>query len=573
MKKLLFLAWSLSILLLASCSNDIQKEGYKNSLYPFPTNGKETFVVIQNQTLKDFERILKTETTYKEIVAKYIKDKKAQGKTVIIPRDHKDYKIDMNALKTYNSNPFKKVMNKKSGSWEVNFQITKDGILQDKKLYDLDKNFSPDDYDPIKKTFYSEVSPGVTGTDYTEDCELYAVGDYCYVWYKNEPNKSMYILPEDCRILAEKFDDIYKQETYIFGSNIPEFKDEAKELLEDAFITVDPNKTKIHIIVYDLNNDFDKESNAVLMGYFWPLDFFKNEYLAEIKDLKSSNECECIHIDSQMLYTRIEDIYSTLGHEFQHLLHFVNKSLNTYDGGFIMQKSSTWFNELMSMVCEDIMLEQLGISPEAGPQNRLDLFCETFNSGFETWLDTDYVLISYANTYAFGAFLLRNWGIDCIRAIALNEYIDEKAIIEAVKTRDESINNFTQLQELFYEVMLYPTSSTKHTLNKSVSETYTIRGEEVKFNCNAINLNDYIIYSSDDMNSDMAELLYGGKSSTSYKGPVLFNECFVNNINNGTEYIGPRGTLIIHYDADKEYIEIPNNWSDKLKFIPVQLEQ
>ena len=183
MKKLLFLASSLSILLLASCSNDIQKEEHNNSLYTFPTNGKETFVVIQNQTLKDFERILKTETTYKEIVAKYIKDKKAQGKTVIIPRDHKDYKIDMNALKTYNSNPFKKVMNKKSGSWEANFQITKDGILQDKKLYDLDKNFSPADYDPIKNTFYSEVSPGVTGTDYTEDCELYAVGDYCFHVY------------------------------------------------------------------------------------------------------------------------------------------------------------------------------------------------------------------------------------------------------------------------------------------------------------------------------------------------------------------------------------------------------
>ena len=49
MKKLLFLASALSVLLLASCSNNYVDSEPPAPLMSIPTNGKETFLVIQNQ--------------------------------------------------------------------------------------------------------------------------------------------------------------------------------------------------------------------------------------------------------------------------------------------------------------------------------------------------------------------------------------------------------------------------------------------------------------------------------------------------------------------------------------------
>lgn len=575
MKKLLFLASALSVLLLASCSNNYEEPAAPEPLLRVPLNGQPTFLVMQNQSSNSFENIKKSSNSIQTITENYIKEKQALGESVYIPRDHKDYKVDMSAIKAYNSNPFKKAMRKKSGNWESDFTLTKDNVEQSEKLSDLDKNFDKNNYDAIIKTFYSEVSTGVTGTDFTENCELYAVGDYCYVWVKNDSKKSYTISPSDATTLAQKFDDIYKQETFIFGSNIPNIKDSAKDSLDDVFITVDPNNTKIHIIVYDLDDDYNKNQNAVLMGYFWSLDFYKNSFLhsAEIGETNCSNECECIHIDSYMLKQNASEIYSTLGHEFQHLLHFVNKQLNTSDGETI-QISDTWFNEMMSMVCEDIMLTQLfpndPLATRHGPQNRLDLFNQTFYAGFITWFDGDAVLTSYANAYAFGAFLLRNFGIDCIKDIASNEYVNELSVLRAVQKKDASIKTFNQLQELFYEVMLYPTSSTKHTLNKAASATYTINSESVTFNCDAINLKNYLSIKR-VTDSTLANALYEGVYWEPYYGPFIFTDLFFDLMSWGDpllETIGPRGTVIVYFDGTKD-IEIPHDWSENIKYITV----
>lgn len=576
MKKLLFLASALSVLLLASCSNNYEDSEPPAPLMSIPTDGKETFLVIQNQGTRSFVDLKKT-SNYSEIVQNYIKTKEEKGENVLIPRDHKDYKVDMSAVKARKSKtPFgmsREVSPQPWTSWETT-EIVKDKNNNEKAISQLTKdNFEYSRSNLITHTFYSEVSTGVTGTDYTEDCELRAVGDHCFVWFKSKDSLTN---PSQIQLenVANNFDEIYTKETFIFGSNIPVIKTQVQDDIDEAVIPVNSNNKKVHIIVYDLDNDANAHSKAVLMGYFWSLDFYKNNFLATpaANTSNRSNECECIHIDSYMLRENEKEIYSTLGHEFQHLLHFVNKSLNTYDGQR-MQYSDTWFNEMMSMVCEDIMLTQLGLPVSAGPQNRLDLFNQTFYAGFTTWFDGDDCLISYANAYAFGAFLLRNYGINCIKDMAQSEYIDELAVLKAVQKYDSSIKNFNQLQELFYEVMLYPTSTTKHTLNKSVTQPYTISGlsnPDVEFICDAINLNSYTTFSANEMNNDMAYILYGGEYLTTYKGPLIFTNKVMNYIGSDLPIsLGPRGTVIIYFDGSQENIDIPHDWSPNLKYIAV----
>ena len=123
-------------------------------------------------------------------------------------------------------------------------------------------------------------------------------------------------------------------------------------------------------------------------------------------------------------------IYSTLAHEFQHMIHFGQKYVNNG------RNSSTWSNEMMSMVCEDMIQEYLGISAANSPIMRLLTFAtDYYRSGLTDWFpDDNNVLFSYAGAYAFGAYLARNYGgKDLINQIATNQYVDQEAITQALQ--------------------------------------------------------------------------------------------------------------------------------------------
>ncbi|SFI52913.1 Peptidase M30 [Treponema bryantii] len=559
MKKLLFLASALSVLLLASCSNTYQEEATpippKMSV---PTEGKEAFIVIQNQT--PYGIAINENKFNTSVVQNYIKAKEEAGEKVIIPKRIDDVKISMDYIRAYHAN-------KKFG---INKSINGDSSspINDDRWY---KNINDTDINHYERTFYTEN--GNTTTEFDEPAVLKAIGEHCYVWYKEK--NSIDLGSYDFNTLAEKFDSIYERETFIFGSNIPNPDSSVKEDLDEAFIYCpDDEKTKIHILVYDLEDDYETNSGAVLMGYFWSLDFCKNSFInpTENNELtpfseivsafkgKSSNECQCIHIDSGVLKDNQNEIYSTLGHEFQHLLHFVNKTINTASVRGL-QWSDTWYNEMMSMVCEDLMLSHLHLTAKDGPQNRLGLFNQTYYAGFTNWFDGDDCLISYANAYAFGAFILRNWGIECIRNIALNKYINQKSILDAVHDCDSSITSFYQIQKLFYNVMLNPTA-TEYTLNKSVSKKYDSKND---FTCEAINLNNYITFQYNEMDTSMAAALYGGEAYKPYKGPMIINLNAKDGIDRGFA-LGPTGTLIVYTEASNGYAEVPGDWNDSLTY-------
>ena len=398
-----------------------------------------------------------------------------------------------------------------------------------------------------KRDFYGFDSNDLVVDNLAKDAVLKVIGDHCNVWYVTKDGIN--VTDDMLHTLASTFDSIFEKETYLFGSNIPTIE-------YDNIISIDES-TKIDIIVYDIFGDVEttKANNGGTYGYFASLDF-RNQDLEENGITYKSNNSQCLHIDSYFLEVVPDAQRSTIAHEFQHLLHYVNKNLNCplfdqnnqFTGN---QESETWFNEMMSMVCEDIMQSQLGIEDKDSPKSRLSLFNSIYNLGFTTWRNGEDVYFSYANAYAFGAYLLRNYGINFIKELAHNKYVNQEAITEALKTVNAKETSFEQVYNNFYNVILYPEASDKPTLNKAVTQTYN----DVIFECSAINLSEYITINGEYMTEDAYQNFYQGAKLEDYYGPKIWDNYYYFN------KLGPNGFGVSHIKvrSDKPIF----TWSSK----------
>jgi hypothetical protein len=194
--------------------------------------------------------------------------------------------------------------------------------------------------------------------------------------------------------LRDKFDIIYPVETnlfgYEFGGGLP---------------SSDPNyggrdgDPRIQIFVY-------KTELQNLGGYFWMKDYFSQAALGNSYPIKT-NYAEIFYLNSYLL-DQINPgfIYSALAHEFQHMINFNMKKIRQ---GL---NSITWYDEMLSMLAEDLMNPFIGIEPaDSGHpiQQRMPSFLATYNDyGLEQWVDG--TALVYPKNYAFGAYLLRNYG-------------------------------------------------------------------------------------------------------------------------------------------------------------------
>ncbi len=211
---------------------------------------------------------------------------------------------------------------------------------------------------------------------------------------------------------------------------------------------------EITILLYDI--DDDNSANGGVVGYFWAKDNFESVYVA------GSNERIMFYIDAVMYANPDgaweptdywpEEIYSTLAHELQHMIHFYQKSVvqpNT-------TSTDTWINEMCSQVVEDLLAYKLKIFGPRGvegtvgtaglPLNgegRLPLF-NYYND--IALIDLSGTLASYSISYAFGAYLARNFGgANLVRAIVQGSETDEGAITEAVSAYTNLTESFAYL--------------------------------------------------------------------------------------------------------------------------------
>lgn len=280
---------------------------------------------------------------------------------------------------------------------------------------------------------------------------LCAVGENCYVWvidgfYKTSSSTTAQqkINSSQAQEIADKFDEIYDYVRYIFGEEsdyIADVKTRYGQEEEYFPLLTDVSDTgeKVNIVVYDIFSDYRSSAEGGVYGYFWSKDYFTQNYAKALGSdagvIKYSNEGKYFYVDSYFVNTDEDGIYSTLAHEFQHMINFGTKVINPAIKGKTVSQFSTWYTEMLSMLCEDMMQTYLGIQDEKSPLARLPYFCAYYPlSGIVDWLDGDSVLVSYATAYTFGAFLARNFGgPELIKEIAQNDYVDQESITKALR--------------------------------------------------------------------------------------------------------------------------------------------
>jgi hypothetical protein len=250
------------------------------------------------------------------------------------------------------------------------------------------------------KLFY--VDPDKTPVQ-QKSATLKKVGAHCKIWVADEnftsgssDNKDNKVTLAQIETLADKFDAIYPFETKLLGY----------EYGGGGGGGVDYD-SKIQILVYDIGGDFgDMSRTEMTLGYFYPRDEFKNATYSE------SNEAEIFYLDCETLDGAPGNIYTTLIHEFNHMINFNVKVLTA--GNTQSWNTEVWYTEMLSMLAEDAIGPLVGIPYDSSSQNG-----HVILERIPDWLynHPSYSVMQwgkgvgyYASNYAFGAYLVRNFG-------------------------------------------------------------------------------------------------------------------------------------------------------------------
>ncbi|MBQ3922881.1 MAG: hypothetical protein II707_06245, partial [Spirochaetales bacterium] len=262
------------------------------------------------------------------------------------------------------------------------------------------------------------------------------------VWKQNSLSS---ITDEMAQTIADTFmkvgdnNDIYDWVTHIYGEEWGEHS--SSDLIE-------PNDNITILLVDD-----DANAKTITLGYFWKKDNYKTS------NDSTSNQRIMFYVngnyyakkaDGELIWKPTNKypstIHSTLAHEFQHMIHFYQKSVKHNK----TELSSTFLNEMCSLVTEDLVADKLGIY---GPRGRKTAECsdyrdiglkttnEDYNIGrlpyFNDYNDK-YSLFAwggsdtayrYSTAFAFGAFLARNYGgPQLFRDIVQDESISDNLI-------------------------------------------------------------------------------------------------------------------------------------------------
>jgi hypothetical protein len=260
------------------------------------------------------------------------------------------------------------------------------------------------------------------------------------------------------RFLKDGVNDIYGWDTGIFGREWTDAGSTPQGLID--------GHGEINIFIKNLNpTGF---GNGVLEGYF------DSEHNIPVVWSPESNQMLLFALDANALADptdktgnagiwAIDDYWpaetvSTLAHEFQHMIQFYQKGVIARADG---KSAVSWINEMCSMMAEDLLSDKLLVPGPRGvalqTSGAYDYSTGTASNrngrlpDFTYWhgdipltgwgsSSTVYSnLQSYANAYAFGAWLVRNYGGPALlRHIVQSSAIDETAVVDAVNALNPS---------------------------------------------------------------------------------------------------------------------------------------
>ena len=307
-----------------------------------------------------------------------------------------------------------------------------------------------------------------SGTWVQKQATLRATGQYGNIWVMDENYGSgggNKIDTAQAQTLASKFDLIYPAETNVLGYEYGGGPG------GDGGKDGDP---KIQILVYDL---VDASGKYQVGGFFWSKDFYEQSQLSTQK----TNLAEIFYVDASDVNSPSDYIYCLLIHEFQHMINFNMKYVKHG------RSSETWFNEMLSLLAEDIIAPLIGVAPTNSihPISLSQLFLSTYNQvGITEWGtgSPNQVSTSYAKGYAFGAYLLRNYGgASLLQEMLANNSNNIESITAALRTvNGDSGLSFEEALRRFGEALVFSgtlppdVQSFDKTVTKTIgSYTYT----------------------------------------------------------------------------------------------------
>jgi len=343
-------------------------------------------------------------------------------------------------------NKFLRTVNVSRGA--VDYDDGESGSSSDSGNSDSENNYELGS----ERSFYVAESMKNTNTGATKKGILKYKSENCLIYLAEEDikkitnasemtysNTSFSFVNSYFTTFGETFDTLYSSVTNVMGDDDLTVPFTINSLLGTKTKSISTSKTgvdsKVVIFINDIFNDKLGDSNGSVLGYFWECDLYQNKDYINKKGEQTlfSNECKIIYLDSYWLQSDYSSkgklVQSTMVHEFTHMLNRINKK-DDYD---------IWFTEMLAMTSEDILSSQLNLYPgeKTGSSvfdQRLPYFCILYGNGFsaEAW-ENDYAS-AYSNTYAFGAYLLRNYGgVKLINSIAKNDSVNEEAITKALK--------------------------------------------------------------------------------------------------------------------------------------------
>jgi hypothetical protein len=360
---------------------------------------------------------------------------------------------------------------------------------------------------------------------------LKKIGAYCKIWIIDDYFDNKSVNKEDGKSdnkitqtqideLAKKFDKIYPVETNLLGY------EKGGGTGEDG--GADGDK-KIQILVYDIDGDYGTKRNGVVLGYFYTGD----EY-----SYGGSNEAEIFYLDSEMLDEKPTVLYSTLIHEFNHMINYNVKVLKT--GNYANYE--TWYTEMLSMLAEDAIGPLVGIEANTKGhviQERIPIWLNSYmNYGVMQWTNGADVLGYYSSNYAFGAYLVRNFGgPKLLEHIAKSPNGGTASLDESLRalnsqlfsSLDTSISPSAYALARFGEALVYSGTqkpANVYSFDKSFSETI----DETLYTFSAFDIWEMTGYKT----SQTGPLMY--QSGTSAE--IQPNGIYASNVNNGKNASG-----------------------------------
>jgi hypothetical protein len=286
---------------------------------------------------------------------------------------------------------------------------------------------------------------------------------------------------------TENLADIYHWDTSVVGEPWGPQND-------PSLINWDPHNT-VTVLLTRLNSSY---IGPVIVGFFWAKDNFTTSALP------GSNQRIMFYIDSYLYSTNPSLVYSTLAHEFQHMIQFYQKQVVLG----VSVGTDTWINEMCSMLMEDLVAYNLqvegprgvtlwsdGSAGTPGTVDNLDRIAG-FNASSNASLavtGSNFGLTQYAVAYAFGAWLIRNYGGPALlKRIVQCPQTDYTAVVNAASAFSGRTENMQGLLERWAaSVLISDNASAPFGYRYNTGSWTSFSSGSQSFNLGSINVFNY----------------------------------------------------------------------------------